>query len=293
MRLASILLLVANSAFASPDPSGFYCTPWGATRACFGKVEGYPREVAFVFAPGVSPGEPAPLILYLHGNNPTGTSLVEYLTLHRIPDALERSGRKAIVVFPRSLADAQDPTADYRDFLAPGPKFEAFLDAAARAMGLAGGASAFPAIAMAGHSGAYRTLSAILGAQQAGGHFGERIGEVYLLDAAYGRYQPFVDFAAANPSHRFWSVFSTHGDLGKNNSCLMDLLAARGVHYLGCKPYVGACGASAPAVDPSCHPPEHVGSDDLRAHSVGFLQAEEQHNDVPGAYLLELLGSSK
>lgn len=132
------------------------------------------------------------LVLPLHGFNLDHHPLRYMLSHFQYAHELALSKRDAILVVPLSYGQCDDFNQDLADSPA---HFRAFVDHVLGAIQGAGLAtSADPAsIALTGHSGAYYPLGAVI----QNGVYSDRINELYLLDATYGRAEDFAKYASA------------------------------------------------------------------------------------------------
>ena len=176
-------------------------------------LDRYPEEVA-IFAPETAPEKPE-IILHLHGwrvNRPELGGRLEtfddVLAEFHFDHILSASGRDAYLVVPSS----QGHCTSFESHLSTPVRLNYFLNALATVLKIDMSVHVPFALTLTGHSGAYRTLAAILETSAIYSELfptDQMIREVDLLDASYGQSQTFADFLLApeNKSKRFRSVY--------------------------------------------------------------------------------------
>lgn len=166
-----------------------------------------PRSLLFV-PRGFRPGEPAALVLFLHGN--LATLSRDVARRQRVPAQVEASRANVLLVAPQMATNALDSSAG--NFWKPG-----FLDrylAAAGArlatmpgVGLDAGALASLPVVIVAYSGGYLPTAFSLDYARQQGQ--SRIAGVILLDALFGEEARFAAWITAEHARTFFvSVFS-------------------------------------------------------------------------------------
>jgi len=253
---------------------GFRCDPPQAPAqkagkagpiTCIGTIDGYPRDVAIIIPPAYHPKARADLILHIHGFNLDNHPLSYMLTHFAYAQGLMQSGRDAVLVVPLSYGRCDD----FNQSLADSPAhFRAFVDHAMAAIQGAGLAStADPAsITLTGHSGAYYPLGAII----QNGVYTDRVNELYLLDATYGRAEDFAKYAE-DTHHRFWSAYHTYDpSMNEVNPEIMADLKQKGLVYYDA-------------------PTANVSEQGIRANRVGFVVSDVDHDSTSVKYFEQFL----
>ncbi|MCC7440391.1 MAG: hypothetical protein IT285_02090 [Bdellovibrionales bacterium] len=286
LGLAFTFAAAAHSAAAGEDESvqaPFVCEQAnGGAQACFGRVPAYPNEIAAIFPPGWERPASLEMVLYLHGNNASHRTLRRYLIDFRLPQALAASGRKAVMIVPLSRGPKTD---QHEAAFGSGAGYRAVvtqLMAALKEAGLVEGGEP-SRITLAGHSGAYRALSALVGQSV----FLDRTLELLLLDAVYSPRESFVAFAR-QPGRRLWHVSTPGGGTLQDTACLQSRLQEAEVPFLGCIQYQEACGSN-PVGEPSCLPPDTFTAAEWQGLRAGFLQDAVSHDEVVRKWLAPLL----
>ncbi|MEK7690111.1 MAG: SUMF1/EgtB/PvdO family nonheme iron enzyme, partial [Bdellovibrionota bacterium] len=294
------------------------------TRTCVGKLPKaiYPQPIAILFprasarrSPSV---EPPNWVLYLHGNNTANKDLPTLLNHYRLADSLGRAKRQSILIFPLSRStSAGGATADYREYLADPIRLHAFLAEIQSRLRADFGLRRFvhpERLHLMGHSGAYRTLAAILRTHArptdtsaaytiplAASH--ASIAEVVLLDALYGELDAFTDFGRFALDDRLgiarlWSVYGSRGGLSRNTACLLQRLDSPLGVFGGCAAeWSQACNPSAalPLAPPdwACAPRFSASVSEYADARVGVLKSHVPHDSIPQDLLAPILARGR
>lgn len=199
---------------------------WHTTRYgdSYREAEHYRDDrVLFHVPPAFDPARPFTWVLWFHGQM---TDLEGAEAEHRVTAQVDRSGVNAILVMPalpRKAADSHPGKlcrpGGFASFMG-----EAEAAAARRVPGLDAGRAAREPIVLAGYSGGFKAISAIL---ERGGADG-RIAGVILLDAIYDDAEVFAGWLAEEPGRRFLASWHT-ADTRNGNADLGTRLAAVGV----------------------------------------------------------------
>ena len=187
----------------------------------------FPREghyddstVAFCVPKGYNAGGPVDFVVLLHGHINTCES---FISQSRAGEALERSGRNAIVVVPQGPKNAPDSGGG--KFEKPGG-FAVFLDEALATLKASNKvpSDAQPgAVVLCGYSGGGRPAGFILRNGDAAG----QIREVWLMDAAYQQRDGLAKpFARERSSTVLRSVFT--GGMADENMEIMSRITRGG-----------------------------------------------------------------
>jgi hypothetical protein len=208
------------------------CAPYPhASRADGFKINDktFPRDpnytdssVALFIPKTFRPGPTTNLLFYFHGHS---NNVRKALDFYKLREQVQASGQNLVMVFPQGPKDATDSGCgklEDKDGLK-------HLADEVMQMLVAEGKVQTPRVGrvfLTGHSGAYRVISFCV--EQGG--LEDHIAAVGLLDASYGRLEPFVDWAKRNPAHRFFSIFTDH--LAPENVFLMTRLRRASLQYV-------------------------------------------------------------
>ncbi|WP_428389172.1 hypothetical protein [Mucisphaera sp.] len=182
----------------------------------------YEDNTVLIYIPAsVSISDTIDVLVYFHGHRNHVRKAVDEF---RIREQLEASGRPLVLVFPQGPYNAPDSgcgkLADQnglRDLLDEVRQSISTQDQAAPALGK---------VVLSGHSGAFRAIGRCL----AFGGVREHIDEVHLLDASYGEWDTFIDWAAEDPEeHRLFSIFTNH--LAAANVGMITAMQAQELDY--------------------------------------------------------------
>ncbi|RMH25102.1 MAG: hypothetical protein D6691_10325 [Candidatus Hydrogenedentota bacterium] len=209
----------------APFPDDSRTTGFVSKRGVFPFKGHYDDDrVAFVIPKGFRPSREVDLIVHFHGHY---NQCVKAIAQFRLGELLAASGRNAILIVPQGPKDAPDSGGGKLE------KPEAFRAFVEEALGVLQRNDFIPAnaqvrhIVLSGHSGAYRVMAQILDH----GGLTERIGEVWLFDAAYGFWDELAaPFAAPNSTKRLRSIFTEH--LAGANVAIMSRLALSGAKFM-------------------------------------------------------------
>lgn len=170
------------------------------------------------------PDRPAVMVLFLHGYGATLSR--DVAARQQVPQQISASGANAVLVAPQFAKDARDPSIGH--FWEQGG-FRTFLREAAQQLARASGNPAaverfaHMPIVLVAYSGGYYPGSFCL-KDIAGSH---RVRGILMLDAAYGEFERYADWAAENRSSFLVSSYTPF--TARQNAGLKALLAARGV----------------------------------------------------------------
>ena len=81
------------------------------------KLNSYSQNVAFIVPSTYQKTEKINLVLFLHGDNSDNNPIDFYLKKFDLANALDISGRNAIMIFPLSFAGPHSRTEDYLQYL--------------------------------------------------------------------------------------------------------------------------------------------------------------------------------
>lgn len=160
------------------------------------------------------------LLIYLHGHRNNVRNVLKKFDLRR---QVALSKQPVILVVPQGPLDVPDSSAG--KLAEPGGLYrltEELLNRLATAKKVPQPRPG--TLVLAGHSGAYRGLAAML-------HQGgvPAVQHVILLDATYGQLATFAAWASADKRHRLASIFTDH--LQQQNWQLLALLDQYGANY--------------------------------------------------------------
>lgn len=193
------------------------------------------------------------LVFWFHGWRNTIDSSVAYFEL---AEQLVNSRRNAVLVVPESAWNAPD---SYGGKLERKGVFKNLLKDVLTKLEtermIARNAETGN-IVLAGHSGAFRVIAHIL---QNGG---VEVKQVILFDGLYGQADKFINWIAADSTHRFLHIYTKKGG-GTDvvSARMMEELVQRSIRY--------------------CNPREsEIGADLLKQNRIIFIHSGKEHNDV-------------
>jgi hypothetical protein len=182
----------------------------------------YDDSSATVYVPsGFEPGRSVDLAIFFHGWFSSREEAEEEFSL---VEQFEGSGARALLVIPETAKDAPN---SFGGKLEDSGGFERFVrDLLSALWGDCVPVGAAPGrIVLAGHSGAYRVISKILGSR--GGLYG-RLREVYLFDGLFGGEDVFLDWIKERGG-RFVCLYSEGGGTEENARDLASSLKKIGI----------------------------------------------------------------
>ena len=176
------------------------------------------------FPAGFDPSRPAAMVIFFHGYGATLPR--DVLARQQVPAQISASGANVVLVAPQFAVDARDPSIGH--FWEQGG-FNRFLDETAKKLATMQGdpelESTFakmPIVMVAYSGGFYPAAWCIkdLGASH-------RVRGILMLDAVYGEFERYADWAAANRSSFLVSAYTHY--TSRQNAALRGMLTARGV----------------------------------------------------------------
>ena len=262
-----------------PDDSrttGF--TRRGATMPYAGHYDD--PTVAVLLPRRFRPSARVDVVLHFHGH---GTSARKAVADFALGEALDASGRDAIMIVPQGPKDAGDSGAGKLE--RPGGFAAMVADALARlaADGRLPAGAAPGTVILGGHSGGYRPVGKVLAA----GDLAANIKEIWLWDAAYGLWEDYATFAEGGQPRRVRSIFTDH--LRTENIRIMSLMSLAGQPFALVyeddittdAPALSQSGASILRPDPDGGPAAKPSLDALlRRHPNLFVHTRLSHYDV-------------
>ncbi len=180
-------------------------------------------RVLFHVPPGFDPARPFTWLVWFHGQM---TDLEGAEAEHRVAAQVDRSRVNVILVMPalpRKAADSHPGKLCRPEGFATFMR-EAEAVAARRVSGLDGDRAGQEPVVLAGYSGGFKAIAAVL---EQGGADG-RIAGLILLDAIYDDADVFAAWLAADPGRRFLASWHT-ADTRKGNTDLGAHLAGAGI----------------------------------------------------------------
>lgn len=197
-------------------------------------------------------GEPADLVVYFHGWR---NAVPGVLGQFRLIEQLTASGRNAILVVPQGPRFAPDSFGGKLEDTGGFKRFLAELQSVLRNAGAAIETGAGRVI-LAGHSGGYRTMAAIL--EQV--DVSALVREVWVFDGWYGGTEKFLGWQQAQGG-RLVNIYTDDGGTRAETERALGLLRQRNTPVFT---------AEHAALDPEA----------LRTHRVIFVRSELGHSEV-------------
>ena len=195
-------------------------------------------------------------VVHFHGwkNNVEGV-----LRQYRLIEQLSESGRNAVLVVPQGPLDAPDSFGGKLEDAGGFKRFMAdVVETLRQKSALKKKGFAMGQIVLAGHSGGYEVISAIVDC----GGLTERVREVWLFDALYAQTDKFLAWIDRHQG-RFLDIYTEHGGTKAETEQLMATLKQRGMPY-----FAGKEGEAKPT--------------DLQSNKLVFIYSDLPHNDVVG-----------
>jgi hypothetical protein len=219
----------------------------------FSAAEHYQDSTVALFIPkGFRPHRKIDFVVHFHG---WGNSVTNALLRYDLPGQFAAARCNAILVVPQGPLNASDSFGGKLEDEGGFKRFIAEALETLRANGIVDGGEPGKII-LSGHSGGYEVISAIL----ARGGLTDRIREVWLFDALYGKTERFALWFDHHPG-RFIDLYTEHGGTLDESEALMAALAGNRVPYFS----AGETNATA---------------SDLREHHLIFLFSELPHDEV-------------
>ncbi|MBP7826525.1 MAG: hypothetical protein KA236_08240 [Verrucomicrobia bacterium] len=194
------------------------------------------------------------VVVYFHG---WGSSIESTLRRFQLVEQFTASGKNAVLVFPEGPKHASDSAGGKLEDPEGFKRFVTELTATLRRQ--AGGQPSTQEIGrviLAGHSGAYKVMAAILDR----GGLPERVREVWLFDALYAETDKFLAWWDREPG-RLLNIYTENGGTKRNSEAWMERLKQRGTPFLS---------TSDTAVTAA----------ELKSGRLIFLSTDLGHNDV-------------
>jgi hypothetical protein len=180
------------------------------------------NSVAIFIPDGYIPTEETNLLFYFHG---WGNNIEDAFEKFLLREQVSASGKNVILVFPEGPKNSSDSglgkmedkdgiknlSLEVMDTLFQEKKVPS------KALGK---------VILSGHSGAYRGIAHSL---EIGG-LDDHLSEVYLLDASYGNFEYFTNWAVRVPDGRLRSIFTKH--LAGENTLMMATLSENQVPFV-------------------------------------------------------------
>lgn len=194
------------------------------------------------------------MVVYFHG---WGSSIESTLRRFKLIEQLAASGKNAVLVFPEGPKHASDSAGGKLEDAAGFKRFADELAAALRGKaGFQRTDFAIGRIILAGHSGAYKVMAAILDR----GGLPDRVSEVWLFDALYADADKFRAWWDRGQG-RLLNIYTENGGTKDNSEAMMHRLKQRGTPFL-------------------LKPDTAITAEELKSGRLVFLSSDLGHNDV-------------
>jgi hypothetical protein len=217
--------------------------------------EHYSDSTVAIFIPkGFRETGQVDFVVHFHGwkNNVEGV-----LRQYRLIEQLNASGRNAVLVVPQGPLNTPDSfggkledTGGFKRFMAD------VVETLRQKSALKKRDFGVGQIVLAGHSGGYEVISAILDC----GGLTQHAREVWLFDALYAQTDKFLAWINRRQG-RFLDIYTAHGGTKTDTEQLMATLKQHGTPF-----FAGKEGEATPA--------------DLQSNKLVFLYTDLPHNDV-------------
>ncbi|MFO1487623.1 MAG: hypothetical protein U1F65_04015 [Verrucomicrobiota bacterium] len=193
-------------------------------------------------------------VFHFHGwNNTVAGTLARFSSIEQFV----ASGRNAILIVPEGPHNAPDSFGGKLEDTNGLKQFMAEVgDTLRREGALKETNYALGNIVLAGHSGGYHVMSAIVDR----GGLPDHVREVWLFDGLYGGTENFLAWSDAHPG-RLLNIYTDHGGTTGETSRLMTLLKSRGTAFLATED-------------------ANVSMQELKTNHLVFLHSDMTHNDV-------------
>ena len=217
--------------------------------------EHYSDKTVAIFIPtGFRETGQVDFVVHFHGWK---NSVEGVLKQYRLIEQLSESRRNAVLVVPQGPLNAPD---SFGGKLEDADGFKRFMADVAETLrqksALKEKGFALGQIVLAGHSGGYEVISAIVD----GGGLTEHVREVWLFDALYAQTDKFLAWISRHQG-RFLDIYTEHGGTKAETEQLMATLKQHGTAF-----FAGKEGETKPA--------------DLQSNKLVFLYTDLPHNDV-------------
>lgn len=181
----------------------------------------YDDPSAAIFIPdNFRPELKTTLIFYFHGWH---TSVDSSMVKFKLAEQVKQSGKNAILIHPELAKRAADGFGGYLEetnvFKALTEELLDFLSKKAVIK-----ERAVDSIILAGHSGSYRVIAAILSR----GGLSHKIGEVFIFDGLYGRNDDYIDWLRREKG-RLVNIITEVGGTYRNSSRLAEEIRKSGM----------------------------------------------------------------
>ena len=188
----------------------------------YSAIDHYHDSTVGIFIPAkFRPGATTGLVIHFHGWRNNVTNVLEK---YRLIDQFVAADRNAILVVPQGPRDAPDSSGGKLE--EPGG-FKRFVDELTEVLRKEPVFNQHPFepgdIVLSGHSGGYRVIASILDR----GGLPEKIKEVWLFDALYGRTENFMHWFDSYHG-RFVDIYTEHGGTKEESLKLVATLKERG-----------------------------------------------------------------
>lgn len=194
------------------------------------------------------------VVVYFHG---WSSSIESTLRRFKLVEQFAASGKQAVLVFPEGPKHAPDSAGGK---LEDADGFKRFVDELTAVLrGQAGFQRtdfAIGRIILAGHSGAYKVMAAILDR----GGLPDQVREVWLFDALYAETDKFLAWCDREQG-RLLNIYTENGGTKDNSEAMMHRLKQRGTPFL-------------------LKPDTAVTAEELKTGRLVFLSTNLGHNDV-------------
>jgi hypothetical protein len=220
----------------------------------FSAADHYQDSHVALFVPkDFRPGGEIDFVVHFHGwGNNVSNALVKY----HLPEQFAASGRNAILIVPQGPRDASDSFGGKLEDEGGFKRFMAEALEVLRQNGIVAPGRRAGRIILSGHSGGYEVISAIL----ARGGLTDKVSEVWLFDALYGKTERFALWFDHHAG-RFIDLYTEHGGTKEETEALMTALQGNGA------PYFSADETNAAPAD-------------VRTNHLVFLYSELPHDEV-------------
>lgn len=207
----------------APFPHASRAEGWtNSAGTQFGAEQYRDSTVGLVVPRGYVPRDAIDLVVCFHGHK---THVSRVIDVFKLEEQIAKSGVNAILVVPQGPLDVPDSGGGKLELDDGGfARFVAEVAAYLHAERITT-TDRIGTIALAAHSGGYQVTASILHR----GGMNEHITDVILLDASYGGFKWFVDFAKSKPAARIVSFHTEH--LDKRNAEFAGLLDQAGVAH--------------------------------------------------------------
>jgi hypothetical protein len=223
-RYAPLGRLIFTNFASAPFPHPLRAQGHSYQDQFFSAADHYQDSHVALFIPkAFRPGSEIDFVVHFHGwRNNVSNVLVKY----QLPEQFAASRRNAILIVPQGPMDAPDSFGGKHEDADGFKRFMAEALEVLRQQGILADGR-IGRIILSGHSGGYEVISAIL----ARGGLTDKISEVWLFDALYGKTERFALWFDHHPG-RFIDLYTEHGGTKEETEELMAALAGNGVPFL-------------------------------------------------------------